>query len=275
MNNITIVTAFYDIGREDWNNYDRKTSFYFECFERLCQLQNKIIVFSQEKFKPFFDEIIQNRKSNLIVIYQDIFKSNIELISKIRKSQSNLQKIGGLYDYGRPPEYWNPEYILVNFLKSYFCLSSIQMVDDIDDTLSWIDFGYVKNQNQIPESKLWKYNFSNKIHFWNILDIPDQIDIVDTIKTNTVYIQGCHIVAPKNKWIVLNNLMKKQIDRLLENKLIDDDQTLMLMSYLSNPEEFIIHNENINYQDLGWFFIFQHYNENCDSNRKEEMESRR
>ena len=64
MNNITIVTAFYDIGRENWIYYNRDTSYYFECFERLCQLKNKIIIFSQIKFKPQFDKIISEKKSD-------------------------------------------------------------------------------------------------------------------------------------------------------------------------------------------------------------------
>ena len=49
MNDITIVTAFYDIGRGDWKYFTRKTSYYFECFERLCQLKNKIVVSNKDR----------------------------------------------------------------------------------------------------------------------------------------------------------------------------------------------------------------------------------
>jgi protein YibB len=261
MNNITIVTAFYDINRESWNYYDRKTSMYFECFKLLCQLKNKIIVFSEEKFKPYFEEIKKNYKPDLIVFYQNIISSNLEFIFKIQEAQNNLQKIGGLYDCGRPPEYWNPEYVLVNFLKSQFCLSAIEQVSDVDDVVAWIDFGYLKKQEQIPESKIWKYNFEDKIHLWSIKNIPKEIDLLSTIRTNTVYIQGCHIVCTKNKWYNLNKLMNEQIEYLLSNNLVDDDQTLLLMSYASNPQEFMIHNEIINPKDLDWFFIFQYYND--------------
>ena len=80
MNDITIVTAFYDIGREDWEYYTRKTSYYFECFERLCQLKNKIVVFSEIKFKSLFDKIICNIKPDLVVIYEDIFDNNKVLL---------------------------------------------------------------------------------------------------------------------------------------------------------------------------------------------------
>lgn len=274
MNKITIVTAFYDIGRECWSSYARSNDEYFRCFKLLCQLKNKIVVFSQVKFKDYFDEIISTIKSNLIVFYDEDIINDKNYINEISKVQNNSEYLNGVLSPDCP-EYWSPEYVLVNFLKSKFCLEAIKRVPEIDDTISWIDFGYAKKQEQIPESKLWNYQFSDKIHFWSIKDIPHEIDLIHTIKTNTVYIQGCHIVATKNKWIILNKLMNNQLNYLLSNNLIDDDQTLMLMSYASMPNDFCIHNENINYQNYGWFFVFQYYNENCDESVKKEMESRK
>lgn len=274
MNNITIVTAFYDIGRETWSSYSRKNEEYFSCFKLLCQLKNKIIVFTQSKFQKEFEDIISTIKGDLIVFYDDKIIDNEFYIKKINKIQKSSEYLNGILT-PNCPEYWNPYYVYINFLKSDFCLEAIKRVPEIDDFVSWIDFGYVKKQEQIPESKLWNYQFNDKINFWSIKDIPQEINLIHTVKTNTVYIQGCHIVASKNKWYVLNQLMIEQLNHLLINNLIDDDQTLMLMSYASNPEEFKIYNENINYQDLGWFFIFQYYNENCDLNRKQEMEFRK
>ena len=92
MNDITIVTAFYDIGRGDWKYFNRKTYYYFECFERLCKLKNKIVVFSEIKFKSLFDKIIRDIKPDLIVIYEDIFETNKELINNIKKTQQILKK---------------------------------------------------------------------------------------------------------------------------------------------------------------------------------------
>ena len=54
--------------------------------------------------------------------------------------------------------------------------------------------------------------------------------------------------------------MNNQLNKLLLDSLIDDDQTLLLLSYKSNSQEFILHKENIDYQDLDWFFIFKYYN---------------
>ena len=267
MNDITIVTAFYDIGRDEWKYFTRKTSYYFECFERLCQLKNKIVVFSEIKFKPLFDKIINDIKPDLVVIYEDIFDTNKELINKIRKTQQILQKRGGL-TYGlTSPEHWCPEYVFLTTLKTYFCCAAIDKIPDIDNIVSWIDFGYIRKEKYLPKSKIWRYNFGNKIYLWSIRNIPQKINISEIIKNNIVYIMAGHIVATKEKWYYLNNLMNEQLDQLLSNSLIDDEQTLLLLSYMSNKKEFVLYREIINYDDLDWFYIFHYYNQKCNTHK--------
>ena len=261
MNDITIVTAFYDIGRGEWNNFNRKTSYYFECFERLCQLKNKIIVFSEKKFKSRFDNIICNMKPNLIVIYEEIFKTNKVLIDKIKKTQKILQEKGGLTHGLSSPEHWCPEYVLLTTLKTYFCCSATQKISGIDDTISWIDFGYVRKEKYLPQSKIWRYNFGNKIYLWSIKNIPQKINISEIIKNNIVYIMAGHIVASKEKWKYLKKMMNEQLEKLLSNSLVDDEQTLLLLSYMANKKEFVLYREIIDYNNLDWFYIFHYYNE--------------
>ena len=52
---IGIVTAFFDIGRESWATRPntpawlaRSTEDYFACFERMCRLENEIVVFIRD-----------------------------------------------------------------------------------------------------------------------------------------------------------------------------------------------------------------------------------
>lgn len=272
-NEPTIVTAFYDIGREIWPDYSRKNSQYFDSFKMLCELKNTIIVFTQEKFRPQFEEIIRTIKSDLIVFYDDVIEENKTLLQRIHDVQLTPQYLNGILT-PRCPEYWSPHYVLVNFLKSKFCITAFERISNLSDTIAWIDFGYVKLQKQIPESKVWRYGFDDKIHMWNINPIPNPVDLIQTIKTNTVYMQGCHIIASKQKWRKFNQLMNEQLEFLLQNGLIDDDQTLMLMSFIKAPEEFKIHQENINRLDLDWFYIFQYFNQECNSEYYTEMKKR-
>ena len=52
------------------------------------------------------------------------------------------------------------------------------------------------------------------------------------------------------------HLMLRSLNTLVDNNLIDDDQTLMLMSYLSKPELFELRRNDPN----DWFRIFKDYN---------------
>ena len=67
MSDITIVTAFYDIGRGDWtpdkglpHYLQRTTDTYIERFSHMAQLENEMVVFSTpdiiEKLQPLRGE---------------------------------------------------------------------------------------------------------------------------------------------------------------------------------------------------------------------------
>jgi hypothetical protein len=219
---ITIVTAFYDIDRANWISHSRSTEEYFRCFKLLCQLKNNIIVFTQKKYEIIFNEIQLEIKNNLYIFYDDDIINDSIYMDKIIQVQNNINYIKGIKNRNCP-EYWNAQYVLINFLKSQFCINAIEKFENIDDIVAWVDFGYVKKESQIPISKTWIYDFDDKIQIWCIRDIPKKIRLTKIIKTNTVYVQGCHIVAKKDKWVIMNKLMKEQMEYLLKINLMDDD----------------------------------------------------
>ena len=59
----------------------------------------------------------------------------------------------------------------------------------------------------------------------------------------------------------LKELMNNELEKLLSNSLIDDEQTLLLLSYMANKEEFVLYREIIDYNNLDWFYIFHYYNQ--------------
>lgn len=254
---ITIVTAFYDIGRSNWSSLARSTETYFKSFERLCQLKNDIVLFTSPEFRERI-ELIQRSKKNLTVYYVDIFQHYSALLEKIKSIQNDESYKAGITS-PTSPEYYEPRYVLINYLKSYFCIEAFKRNSELTGTVAWIDFGYCRKDRFLPSSKQWDYDFGDGIHLFNLLDVNDDIDIISTIKTNRVYIQGCHIVASQQGWGKLNALMKQVLDELMAQTLVDDDQTLLLLSYLKSKQDFTLHKANLT-KKLGWFFIFKHYN---------------
>lgn len=123
MNDISIVTAFFDIGRGDWSSDNghpeylkRSTDEYFSYFKNLANLENKIIVFTSEEYK---DKILEIRGDKPTVVFvvniKNKFKKYLKKIAEIQKSKFFLDQVEA--EQLKNPEYWSPEYVLVNNLK--------------------------------------------------------------------------------------------------------------------------------------------------------------
>jgi protein YibB len=269
-NDITIVTAFFDIGRGNLpqtkhgrvlpHYQHRSVDTYFDFFSKLAKIQNEMIIYTTPNFK---DRVIEIRKQNgledktKVVVWESYLPENfVETKQKIR----NIMDSPEYYNKIINPElieYWHDDYVLVNIFKSVYVTDAIEKGLITNDLVAWIDFGYVRDDNTIPSSNKWTYDFDReKIHFFCQRAI-DNRPINDIIYTGDVYIQGCHIVAGKEKWNTLKDLVINNLNLLIKNKLIDDDQTLLLMALLTSPGDFQLHPANPN----DWFLIFRKYNE--------------
>lgn len=270
MSNISLVTAFYDIGRGNWSPQHghpgylhRTTDTYIERFSYMTRLANDITVFTSE---DLVDKIVAacdaNSKVN-IVVFDAIkhFAATREIIRSTQQSAIFKSKIQPNQIIN--PEYWNPDYVLVTNLKPYFVNKAIEMKKVKNDCVAWIDFGYCRSENKIPDSKEWKYDFDpSKIHLFSYKDY-DNLPIEKIVCTNSVYILGAKAVAHKTLWPTMLNLMQSSFNSLLEKQLVDDDQGLWLYSYIKNPSVFSLH--KIPDHQLGYdpFVLFNSFNTSC------------
>ena len=259
---ITIVTAFFDIGRSNWtadkglpHYLHRPTDTYFERFAHLATLENPMVVFTSKDLMPKVQQLRGNRTTHIIPF--DYFGNCKDLRHKIHSTQMNMDfqtKINPSQVMN--PEYWSADYVLVNALKSSFICHAIRMGYVDTELTAWIDFGYCRTKEDLAGITKWDYDFDpKKIHLFNIKDYLPGTYISDIISNNDVYITGGAIIAGKDGWNKLEMLVNHNINELLKNNLIDDDQTLLLMSYLSAPEEFELH--KVSPDD--WLFIFKRF----------------
>jgi protein YibB len=271
MNDITIVTAFFDLGRGNLpsvvrgrvlpQHQHRTVDTYFNYFENLAKIQNDLVVYTTPNFENKIFDIrrkygLENR-TRVVVLDSYLPKEFEETKQKIR----NIMDSPEYYNRVINPElieYWHDDYVLVNIFKSIFVSDAIEKGIVNTDLAAWIDFGYCRNDYTIPPSNKWSYDFDReKIHMLNQYVIDPTRPIDSIIYTGDVYVQGCHIVAGIKKWSKLKELMIRSLNSLIENNLIDDDQTLLLMSYLFEPSEFELHATD----PTDWFVIFKKFNE--------------
>lgn len=262
MNEITIVTAFFDIGRGNWtpnkglpHYLQRTTDTYLERFGHMAKLENPMVIYTSKDMVEKIRALRQNRPTEILTV--DFPNSFVELrkeIERVQKDSSYQSKINPMQV--KNPEYWNADYVLVNLLKSSFVNRALDVIKT--DLIAWIDFGYCREKSTLNNVKKWQYPFDkDKIHFFNLKDWKEGTFIQDVIFNNDVHITGPCIVAGRTMWPVLEKLVHHNVNELLSNNLIDDDQTLLLMAYLQAPQYFELH--KVSEQD--WFIAFKDYNE--------------
>lgn len=257
---ITVVTAFFDIGRGDWNGIKngqmlpgflpRSIDLYFERFARLAKMKNPMVIHTS----PEFEERVWAARAGLehmteVRVYGDLMDAWREQLGFVQRVMDDPNFISTIKNPAMP-EYWSAPYVLVNFLKSWFVRQSPIKTSHV----AWIDFGYCRDDDRFPTKDfVWEAVFDDKINVFCVQQPNNQRSIQDIIQTGDVYIQGCHVVAPREKWDTLWQLMQSALDTLLTHNMIDDDQTLLLMSYFNSPADFHLHPGNPG----DWFVLFK------------------
>ena len=267
---ITIVTAFFDIGRGNWPRVirgrelppyqHRPNDVYFYYFEKLARVKNPMVIFTQPEFEHVVHEIRNHHgnKNNteVVVITQEEISQFDPVLRKINNIMNDDEFIN-MINEPHLPEYWNAPYVMINFLKSWFVEKAYKENLVKTELSAWIDFGYVRDENNLPPSLKWDYSFNpEKIHMFQMRDIEPSRPVSNIIATGDVYIQGCHIVSSEKGWSLLWKLMQETISWAIDNRLIDDDQTFLYLSYLQESESFELHQGDPN----NWFMIFNRFN---------------
>lgn len=247
---VAIVTSFIDIGRGNWEGWsNRSQDKYFEYFNNIANLKNPMYIYVDDSLKSRVLDLRKNNPTYFIECnpYED-FEQIYKEVKRVLRLQSFMDLIPGhLADH---PEYWSIEYVFVTLLKPFFVKLAIDQFDIKEDLVSWVDFGY-KRDNDFIGSSLSLGFPDNKITVFSQKNIV-MPDIRFSVLNNDIYIIGSPIVGSKENWRILKDLCQESIYELFKQDLIDDDQGIWLMSYLKNPDLFnvIVTSE--------WFSLFKY-----------------
>ena len=122
---ITIVTAFFDIGRGDWtpakglpHYLERKTETYFERFSNLATLENPMVIYTSPDLVPKVQQIRGNKPTKIIPfnLYQNCKELRLR-INEIQTSDEYKSKINPAEKSN--PEYWSADYVLVKIGRAH------------------------------------------------------------------------------------------------------------------------------------------------------------
>ena len=173
MKEITIVTAFFDINRDNWNTFHRSTEKYIKYFKFWARIRNKLIIYTSKELK---DEILSIRKEyglenqTILHVVDDYRDIEADMYLDICKSMSYVETL----DFRllrHVPESYNAEYNYITGLKAWFMKDAVSRMETTS-MVAWMDFGYNHGGEVIKYSKdfdfNWEYNFSEKINLFLI-----------------------------------------------------------------------------------------------------------
>lgn len=268
---ITIVSAFFDIGRGNWSKeqghpgyLQRSCEKYIDYFSNLAKLENDMIIFTSSEFSEKIKKIRGNK--NTIIIEMNIDDKFSKCKDQIRVIQ-NSSKFKNTVDQSqlKNPEYWSPEYVLVTNLKTYFVKKAIKENLVKTNLVAWVDFGYCRNKETLNGIRKWRYSFSeDKINFFTInknFDISKDL-VIKSILKNEVFIIGGAIVSSKKKWLQFSEIVLHCQKKILLDGMVDDDQGVFMMAFLESKE-----NIKLNYLGKNqWFSLFKMFDETTKLN---------
>lgn len=260
VNSITIVTAFFDIGRGDWSTEKghsshllRNNQTYLSYFENLAKLDNEMVVFTTEEIAPFVIKLRKGKKTEVVIVDLDSkFKGLLTSIRDILKNADFMEKIPEAQR--KNPEYWSEKYVLINNLKTYFVHTAIKEFDLVNDLVAWVDFGYCRDTDTLANINNWYYNFDAQyIHLFtlkrskllSVFNNPNfpykKHQITNCILNNKATIIGGVIVGHKQLWNEFLIVVKDAQRAIYQENMVDDDQGVYLMCNYLRPDLIKLH----------------------------------
>lgn len=242
---VTIVTAFFDIDRGKWGDFGRGSEKYFAYFKHWARIRNPLVVYTDAKYA---DEVVRIRQSfglenkTRVIAVEHVEQCDADIFGRIETAMRS--KYTWIFRSRlNNPESWNVKYNYIMLMKSYFISEAIR-AGLAAGTIAWMDFGFDHGGESFSNAQefdfLWTHGFSPHIHVFADRSM-DALPIFEIIRNMNVYIRGNLVIANDALWPMLWTLCRQAMVHLTACGFADDDQTLLLMAYRERPDLFVLH----------------------------------
>lgn len=246
---ITIVTAFFDIGRGEFGYLGRSNDKYFEYFKFWARIQNDLIVYCQSsnarqimKIRAQFGLADKTK----ICVIDDIFSIEKTTYDKMKEIENNRKFHNFRYSKKALSNCADYDYIM--YMK-WWCLKDAASRLDSRHMVAWLDFGYNHGGVYYTDPKdfnfIWEYDFEDKINIFCLSD-PNKACAIDYLQFQADCCIGCPAVMTASNSIKFWSYIKESMRALLSLDCIDDDQMLILMAYK-------LHSTDFSFRICDWF----------------------
>jgi hypothetical protein len=253
MNDILFVTAYRDIGRDNWATIPRTNKSYCDAFYKYAScMKYNIIVFVDENIKSYLKmnyKITSNIYFYNINSYDSFYNKYIDIEKNIINSNIYKKKIPS--DRKQCPEHLYAEYNLVNHSKINYINHAKSLFKNYI-FYSWIDFGLRLPENskiynnidicKIPNKIIYQHVSSNlpqnKMYILPEKEINTEPDKM--LSSHVIYFAGSIFIVHNDLVSIYESLYNKKLQELQEINISDDDQNIVLQIYLDNKNLFFM-----------------------------------
>ena len=242
MDKITIVTAFFDIGRKDFKELPRSNDKYLEYFKFWARIKNDLVIYTDSVMGPKAMKVREEfglKDKTKLVIIDDISTIDKELLEKMHTIDGSKSFLNFRYNPNATEN--NSFYNYVMLLKAWCIKDAVD--NGVKGQIAWLDFGYNHGGKRFIDPLdfdfEWKYDFNEKITYFALKE-DDGEPIFKKIQSLEPTIMGAPFIVPSKYANTLWELERACMNELIDVGFTDDDQLIMLMSYRKNKDIFDI-----------------------------------
>lgn len=245
----TLVTSLYDIGRTNWEHWNRTQEQYFKYLGNILSLKTNIVIYIDEadldRVKRLREPYDSEFKHTAFITrkFKDMecYKKFFEKTRQVMQSEKFISKIK-LKD---TPEMNFPEYNIVNFNKIFLVNEVIENNPFNSEYFMWIDAGFYHHMfpekyigKIFPDENKVKKLDDNKVHFLSL--VPKEYIRINSYMDPTVTITGSWFAGKAEPLKEFKPLVEKVVHEFLDSNAANDDQAIYAGCYMYNPDLFSI-----------------------------------
>jgi len=257
MNDICMITAFFDINRDKWSNFNtsRSADDYIRAFSVYLNYDFNMIIYIDDRYYDQLNELIKKSKYPNTKILKPINNSwmikNIWTWSRLDREKEIMHSdeyrslVADRISAGYP-ENTKPEYTIITHSKIDFVNHAINNLCDKFKYYMWVDFGYFLNKNNgiyLPNKNIdiKKLN-PNTVNLCCILPIDERDrDILYTLKISPEKIGAYLFAGNADVMLEFQKMCHECLEYYQSINIADDEQSHWLQCFFKKPELFTTH----------------------------------
>lgn len=256
---LCLVSAFLDIGRQDWITFRRPIGQYLANFYPYVNINHEMIVFMDDVHVETFRQLCGDRKHiTIIPINRDWMREHIHAYRQLPRETEIMEstEFRNLIKHRlEHPECSKPEYNIMQHAKIDFVAHVINNKLSVAKYYAWTDFGYFQDRSRIPQRNLQINKFDlDKVNFQAISEItPQDFDILYTLTKAPERVGGFFYLGNPEQLLKYQELYHQICKEFHDVGIVDDDQHIMIQSVKAAPSLFKVWNLG------GWHLVYNYF----------------